>query len=294
MRNNATFAFTISVLIILATQASALTLSLVETGQLIPGSEGDIRLEVENNLDDDVEDVALSLKFANLPFIPIGTSEKVKEEIESDDEEDFTFRIKASNDIIPGDYELPYTLTYKIKNEDELISKSGSIGIKVSSNPELSFTLNTQNPVINTQGQLSLKIVNKGFYDARFVSVKLLPSGFTTLSEEDIYIGSVDSDDFETANFDVIYLKEGKLNFEAIVEYTDFSNKKVTQNINLPITVYSQEKAIELGLAKPNRTTTYIGLAVILIVVIIAWRAMRRRMRLKKSMAMRSENGAKK
>ena len=101
------------------------------------------------------------------------------------------------------------------------------------------------------QSKINLKIVNKGLADARFVSVNLNPSGFTLLSEKEVYIGTVDSDDFETATFEVIFTSE-KPKLTATVEYTDFDNSKKLDEVNLPTKVYTQEKAIELGIIQRN------------------------------------------
>ena len=70
----------------------------------------------------------------------------------------------------------------------------------------------------------------------------------------------------------------------AIIEYKDFDNQIVTKNVNLPLTIYTQEKAIELGLMKKDRTLTY---AIVIVAVIILWfiyRSIKKRRRLKRSM----------
>jgi len=113
--------------------------------------------------------------------------------------------IRAANDISPGDYQIPYLLRFNLNDEQE--ERMGTIGIKVTADTILSFSLDAENAIEGNEGKLTLKIVNKGFADARFVTVELLPVSYTLLSEREIYIGTVDSDDFETATFDVIFNK---------------------------------------------------------------------------------------
>ncbi len=259
---------------------SAVAINVVETPVISPGEEGTISIEVENTLEEDITDVSLFLNFQNIPFVPVGSSEASVEEIEEDREEEFLFIIKASNEIIPGDYAIPYTLTYEINNQQK--TRTGTLGIKVKADPDLSFSLSTENPVLNQKGQLTLKIVNKGFFDARFVSLKILPIGLTLLSEDEVYIGTVDSDDFETASFDVIFTSQNPV-FRAIVEYKDFDNQLKITNINLPIKVYTREKAIELGIIKQNNTPLYIEIIIAIILIWILWRVWKRRARMKKS-----------
>ncbi|MBU0760989.1 MAG: hypothetical protein KJ600_02775 [Nanoarchaeota archaeon] len=274
----------ISILFLLALQltfTSAVIINSIDTSEISPGGEGLIKIEIKNILDDNAKDIYLSLNFEALQLIPIGTSTQSIDEIDEDDEEDFYFRIKASNDITPGDYKIPYTLSYEVDNEEK--THSGTIGIKVSANPDLVFSIDTSSAIQNQQGRITFKLINKGFSDARFVSIKIFPDGYTLLSDDEEYIGEIQSDDFETANFDVIF-KDLNADFVAIVEYKNFNNEKIIKNINLPIRVYSQEKALELGLIQKSKTTTYIITAVVIILVFIIWRSWKKRRRMKKSM----------
>lgn len=267
--------------VILISAASAISVTSVTAETLAPGTEGVIRVEIENIFQDTVEDVTFSLNLENLPFIPIGSSSEGFDELEENDDGRFSFRIRAANDIAPGDYQIPYTIDYSIDGERR--ERTGSIGVSVKAQPELSFSIETENPVIGTEGKVTLKIVNRGFADARFVSVKALPQGLTLLSESDVYIGTVDSDDFETAVFNVIFNSQ-KADFSAIVQYTDFENNKITKTVDIPITVYSQEKAIELGIIEESNLGLYIGIVVAIIIIWLVWRWVAKRRRMKKSL----------
>ena len=267
-------------ILLLLNLVSAVSIKSAETDTLAPGTEGEIRIELENNLNDDAKDVSLKLEFTNLPFNPIGSSEESIDEISEGDEERFDFTIKASNDIKPGDYKIPYTLTFKINNEQK--QSIGTIGVTVKANPELSFSVTTENPIINTQGKITLKIVNKGFADAKFVTVNIIPEGFTLLSEKEIYIGTIDSDDFETATLDVIF-KTKNPTLRAVIEYKDFDNAVITKNISLPIQVYTQDEAIELGITKKSNAPLYIGIVIALILAWILYRIIRKQLRKSKN-----------
>mgnify|MGYP001611357717 FL=1 len=273
--------FFVLALVLILDMASAVTVISVDAGTLSPGADGEIRIEVENNLDETVDDVSLSLDFRNLPLIPVGSSSDSFDELEEDDNGVFTFRIRASNGIAPGDYQIPYVLTFV--QDNQLKTKQGSIGVTVRAQPQISFSINVENPVINQEGKINLKIINKGFADARFVSVKAIQSGFTILSEKEIYIGSIDSDDFETATFNVVF-KNQNPTFSAIIEYTDFDNKKKFENVDLPVQIYTKEKAIELGILKRNNFPLYSGIAIVIIVVLLIYSAVKKRRRMKRSL----------
>jgi len=268
-------------LILVAGLSSAVVINSVNTPLISPGDEGEIRIEVENTLNTDVQDVSIALKFETLPFIPIGTSEQLVDEINEDDDEDFVFRIKSSSDAKAGDYEIPYTLQYEINGETK--TRTGTIGLRVRASPDLVFSISTENPVVGQRGKITLKIINKGFSDARFVSVTALSDGFTILSDSQEYIGTIDSDDFETATFDVLF-KKANPDFNAILEYKDSDNSVIRETLVLPVEVYTKEKAVELGIIKQNFLPYYLGGAVVVVAVYLIYRSIKKRRRLRKSM----------
>ena len=106
--------------------ASAMTINSVSVDNISPGTEGVIRIEVENTLNELAKDINLNLNFQGLPFIPVGSSSGGVDELKEDDEENFAFRIRASNDVAPGDYQIPYVLTFRINSGPQ--TREGSIG----------------------------------------------------------------------------------------------------------------------------------------------------------------------
>jgi len=256
--------------------ASALVIKNVDTGKLYPGKEADLTISVKNDGDRDIEDVSLSLDFSNMPISSIGSSEKTVDEIQEDDSENFNFRIKSDNTAKLGSYNIPYNLKY---NSTVL---KGTIGVEVSGNVELEYSINQENNIVGKQGKINLKIVNKGLADARFVAVKITPNGYTLLGSDENYIGTVSSDDFETASFDAIFNSQSE-SLIAIIEYRDFENNKKIDSINLPFNVYTQEQALRLGIIKKSYAAYYFVGIVVLIVLYLIYRSLRKRARKKKA-----------
>src|SRR3989338_56909 len=217
-----TFLLSLALVITLSSVASAITVSSLTQGKLYPGEQATISLSIKNTLNQDVEDVSMNLVLDNTKFISVGGSEESVDEIREDKDKNFDFTLKASQDIAPGDYNIPYVISYTNPNPDangEKVEKKGSIGIVVSARTELDYIASAENPVIGQQGKVSLKIVNRGFGDVKFVSVKIKPQtqSFTLLSSEDVYIGNVDSDDFEIVTYDVLF-KDQNARLKASVE----------------------------------------------------------------------------
>ncbi len=268
----------------LVTHASALIITDITADTLSPGEEGRLIIEVANDMDQDISDVSLSLDLTNVPISSRGSSEDSIDEIDDDDSETFAFTLRASPTANPGDYKIPYTLSHA----ESTLVKRGTIGVTIRAESDLEFTTTLEMPVMGQKGKINLKIINKGQNDARFVSVAVDPDGYTLLSENSLYIGSVNSDDFETASFDVIF-NTLRPHLTGTVEYVDFDNNPVVKDLDIPLTVYTQERAIQLGIMKKNNAGTYVVLVIIILILWFAWRAYKKRRRMKKSME--SANG---
>ncbi|GBE20378.1 hypothetical protein BMS3Abin17_01117 [archaeon BMS3Abin17] len=261
--------------------ASSMIINSVEVGELYPGQSASLKVEVKNTLNGDVTDVSLVLELENTSFTSVGSSEDSEDEINEDDKETFSFTLKAPSNIKPGDYNIPYTLTY-LDSDDEEKTRTGSIGVTVGAKTEISYAVEAKNNVAGEQGKVSIKIINSGLGDVGFVNVKITSdSGLEILSSKEEYVGTIDSDDFELATFEVIFEKTSA-SITAKITYKDFDNQEQTETITLPVKVYSREKALELGLIKKSNYTTYGIVAVIIIVWIIYRRIKKRRKNSKK------------
>jgi hypothetical protein len=108
-------AFTLSILLIISLSLSAVSAVYIEDVQadaLNPGKDGRVAIDVRNDLSDKIKDVSLSLDLSNTVFSSVGSSEENVDEIDDDDVETFTFTLSANVDSKPGDYNIPYTITY--------------------------------------------------------------------------------------------------------------------------------------------------------------------------------------
>src|SRR3989344_2737392 len=193
--------------------------------KIFPGDEASISIEVENNENFDIEKVSVGINLGGLPFVSVGSSEKDLDDLDEDDDDSATFRIKANSDAAPGSYEIPYTVrAVEDGNADNKITKNGTFGITIGAKTELSFDTVVEKNVVGEQGQVSIKIINSGLGSIGFVNVRIANvNGFEILGSSQEYVGEVDSDDFELATFDVKFLKE-TASVGAVVTYKDFDN----------------------------------------------------------------------
>jgi len=279
--NLTAFAFLAVCLVI--SSVSAISVDRFDNVNLVPGGEGRISVEVKNTLDYDIINVVLDLDLKNLPFIALSGSSDSVDEIREGDEKGFSFQLRASTSGVAGDYSIPYTLEYLDTNTDKVEKQTGTIGVTIEADPEFDISVNVDKPVVGENAIVTLKIINNGLADARFVSVETRAKGYTLLSDGKQYIGTVSSDDFETVNFDVKFTSD-EPRFSATVTYRDFDNREKSFEIDESINLYSREKAIELGIISKSNTFLYIIIIVLLIVVFFVWRYAAKRRRVRRSM----------
>ncbi len=243
---------------------------------LLPGEEGRVTIEIENNENFDIEGVSIALILDEVPFTSVGSSERGVDDIDEDDDERVTFTLRPSTDIEPGDYNIPYIVKY-VNADDEDFTKEGSFGIRVTAKTELDFSVEIRgNAIVGEEGRISLEVVNRGLGEIKSVSVKLSPNGFELLSKNNVFVGTIDADDTDIASFDVVY-KTTNPSLSARVEYKDFDNKDLVETVNIPFRVYTKEQALELGLIKKSNTSLYGGVIILVLAIWFVWRKIKKR-----------------
>lgn len=276
MRKTLFFAGALLSLVLVCTLTSAVIVQSVQAPSLTPGRESSLIVTITNTLEDTVEDVSIALVLNDVPFISGAGSEKSTNELRDGRDKSFSFVLKPAYDATPGDYQIPYEISYTMGNER--FTRKGSLGVHVEGAPELRVTLDSTTPVIGMNDQIVLTLVNEGLAEARFVSITVRGEGITLLSDKEVYVGSVDSDDFETVSFDVRYTK-AKATLVASVTYRDLDNNRLNFEKRLSLSVYTREEAISKRIIARTYTKYYIGVAALVVFIWFVWRMIRKRRR---------------
>jgi hypothetical protein len=247
----------------------------VDQETIYPGQDANIDITVTNDFNHDIEDVSVNIVFANqngqILFTPVGSSSDSIDEINNEDKETFSFRVKAANSISPGDYVLGYVITYN----NLTTPIQGTIGVTVGSRNALDFSVSQSTMVQGMNDKATLTIYNKGDAGVKFVIVNADVAGATLLSENKVYIGSISSDDFETASFNVL-LNNANPSISFTITYRDFENNPRTETLNYDLTAYSRERAIELGLVKTSKAPYIFGVIIVVAIIFFIIRAIRK------------------
>ncbi len=152
-------------------------------------------------------------------------------------------------------YKIPITITYS-DLFGQNFSQSNIVGIAVYDEPEYIVNLEESDIYVDgNKGRVIISISNTGPSDINYLTLKLLDSeDYEILSTDTIYVGNLESDDFETAEYD-LFVKTDKKNvpLQLKMTYKDNYNNDFEKKIVLPgMKIFTQGEAVKFGLVKAN------------------------------------------
>ncbi len=278
------------------TSDAILSVLSIETNPevIAPGQKANIKIKLKNEADSLLKNIkiawspltitssssAASSAIEELPFTPIGsTNEKTLYSLETKSEKEISFDVMVSPDAESRDYKVQLMLSY----EDELgndYSVDNVMGLVVGKTPDVSVSIETNSIITpDSQGEISIRFVNKDVMDIKFVNVELEEQDcYTILSPSHQYLGNIGSDDYETAEFNLYVEKsEECVNLPLMINYKDANNNEYKENMTLQLVLYSEQEAIQLGLKQKSNTFGWIITLVIVIGGFWLWRRYKKR-----------------
>ena len=216
-----------------------------------------------------------------MPFVTVGSSnEKSAYQMDGGKSQNFDFNLLAEPEAISGVYNLPIKIDY-LDEVGNSYSKEQTVGIIIGAKPDVTVTLDDSEVFMeDTAGEVTVKVVNKGVTDIKFANLKLSESEeFRIISNSEVYLGNIDSDDFETASFKIFAEKKGKksIKLPLTLEYKDANNNEYSRNIELSMSLYTSSEAKKLGLKEGNG---FVGTSIAIAIIaagLIGYRLYRKR-----------------
>jgi len=226
--------------------------------KVAPGQEIELSFPLQNLADSDVDDVRVTLDLEGFPFATFGsTNEQVVQLLRRRETTNLSFKLVTNSDADLKTYNIPIAISFTDKfDEDHKLT--GKFGIKVYEKPDYLLDLTEVDLekgevfLPNTKGRVVVAFSNTGRGDINALNIKLLPSNsYKIITKDELYIGNLESDDYETAEFDIYVEKvTGDVPLKLQLDYKDSENTKFTDNIDLMLKVYSRKEAGKLGLIK--------------------------------------------
>jgi hypothetical protein len=256
---------------------------IMDSSGTSPGEEMHIEIGLRNNGDEDVEDVSVFLDLKDVPFAPFDSSSEFGiDKIKEDKLKFAEFDLIALNDANSQTYKIPVQISYN--DEGEIKIKNSLISIDVHSEPVLGVSLEEGLLLKGNNNEVAIKIINKGLSDIKFLEVEIEDSNkFELISPNNIYVGDLDSDDFDSVNFKVFFDNDvsDKVKFIVNLNYKDSFNNEYEKEFEVKLKVYSRNNAIDVGLIEKSQVSQIITIIIILIVIWFIYRWWRRRRKLK-------------
>lgn len=259
--------------ITLQTQDAALVIDRydVRPSPIVPGQTVMVDLYLLNagriavkNVDAsiDVEDAFSTIgtgALKRVAYIAPGQVEKLSFELASDP----STEVKV--------YNVPVSLSYQDDRNKEYDS-TAKISLVVNAEPELSLNVeSTDFTDKKSPGTVSLKVINKGVVDLKYLTVTLVGTDqYEMLSpSNEAYVGNLDNDDFETVDFIIKPLVESP-RLSVKLSFKDPYNVDFVQQHDLPLRIITDK---DLGKAKSPVGT----IIVVLLIVAGVWYWFKRR-----------------
>ena len=222
-----------------------------------------------------------SVTVTELPFSPVSSSnEQTFELLNPGQQITAGFNLIVDSDAVSKVYKIPVTFSYNDPSNNNY-TKQSYISIVVGDTPELTANIDSSE-VYKTgmQGKITVKFVNKGLNDIKFLYAALNPAeDYTMLSPIQVYVGKVSSDDYQTIDYE-LFVKDtakDKITLPLMLEYKDINNNEYVANVSLDVTLYSSSEAQKLGLEKQNLTFVYVIVLVLLVAGYFFYRGHRKK-----------------
>lgn len=224
-------------------------------GQIPPGGTAYLSMTLKNLADSLVKDVTVSLDLSSstIPIGPTGsTAEKKVKSIAAGESEDVLIGLLALPNADAGVYKVPLTLTYY----DEVgtsYERSSVISLTVGGEPGIITGVErTDIKGAGESGAVVISLVNPTPVDIKFLTVELGTSAdFELISSSSVvYIGDLDSDDIDTAEF-YVYVKKSAGNTVSLpvkLAYTDANNNPYVEEVSVGMRLFTADERSSMGI----------------------------------------------
>ncbi|MBN2101279.1 MAG: hypothetical protein JW716_00215 [Candidatus Aenigmarchaeota archaeon] len=233
------------------------------------GNMFEMKIEIDNKGTGFIDNVKVKVDTTGTGFTPVGTTnQKIIKRISGQSSQDVTFKFFVDADTDIKVNQLPVILTYYDKFSTEY-TDSTFVGVPVTAQPAYLTNLeDTELFMGGKKGRVVVSISNIGKDMLNFVVLEMVDTDdYDIISSPKSYLGNLESDDFETGQFDIFIYPSDKNSVPLVfnLHYRDSYDKVYSEKFSLQNKLYSHEKATEIGLMAP---VDYSATALIWVVVI--------------------------
>ena len=235
-----------------------------------PGQELPLRLTLKNIGGQTARNVLVKIKddrtvtatgvVVEREIIPIGASAALTQDLKPNDEATVEMLLGINKTAELKNY--PLTVTVEFYDENgTMFSSTGYIGLNVKASTELDAVVSNISPSGFPGGtsEISVDVFNVGAASASYIVAELSMDS-ATFSEQKLFVGTLDPDDFDSFKTNVTFsnqLKPGTYNLNVTFTFKDSGNEAKTIQKTLPVKIVS---AAEANAATANPLAAVAGL----------------------------------
>jgi hypothetical protein len=239
--------------------------------KIVPGVSTVLKLKLENLGYSFVKDVSVELDLQDTKISVLdGNSKKIIPKIDGKSIDEVSFVIIAESDSDIKVHKIPLKLNFK-DNLNNLYEQDSSFGVKLES--ELDYLISVDSSDIKTfgeTGEIDIRISNPSVANMRYLQVELVESEqYKILSSPKIYIGNVESDDFETLNYKIhVYDKntDKDVFMRLKLNYKDDYNGNFISEEDVYLPLYSVAEMKKYGIIPEQN---YFGTIFFLLIIVL-------------------------
>jgi len=245
---------------------------------LTVGKVNKVKLRLSNMGSGKAKHVTVSAN-ASTPLTVLDAGEVYIGAMKGGDKSDIKFNVNVDSDAKLGSYEIPIKIEYVSEGGEKMVIPQ-KIGVRVDGTPDISIVLDSEDDLKSgSSGEVVLNIVNNGFIDAKFLTVRLKSTeDYTVTSSAEKYIGNLASDDFENQEFMIDISKTaeaGSMPLKVVLEYKkDNSNTLETMESTVNVNILSESeylKVIKSNGSNVNAKTMLLAIPGLIIVYLLIW-----------------------
>ena len=128
----------------------------------------------------------------------------------------------------------------------------------------------------NKQNVLDINIVNNGNTKLKYVKIEIdkenLDSNVILLSSDVVYVGNIDSDDYESASFNVYVGNIDEIELPLKISYMDELNRNYEYTYKAHFVVYDNEDLTKLGLVEKSKYPYYLVFVILFVLGYVFYR----------------------
>jgi hypothetical protein len=214
--------------------------------------------------------------------VPLGTAFAYLPELGANETASVKLKIMVNPGSDPKAYYIPIKITFLDENKTEY-TKTDYIGLKVSDEADIRVVVSEESPVPipGAKSEITIDIYNSGEGKAHVLQVAV-DSDFATIKKNSFFVGSLESDDFDSITLETEINKDAALgmhNLTLNITYKDNFGESHNLIKVVPVKIYSAQEAAADG---NGSGLPILPIAVIVIVIIAAFFFLRRRGRKQK------------